>query len=256
MSFIIESVRYMLAFFGSLRRHLVLEIILFCLFAMAFWLITRVQPNGEIVGAGGWFIEHAERLTSRLASLFGGEDENQLAPVNPRSRLERIAVGGFCSLASIAGTYVAHNAVLTYFVAIPCVLIVLFVYNNAKPETFSYHARIAFSLVLFTIIVTCTFKLIELQDVQKSIVQLPSSNFFPDEYDYRCEDLLAAMDGESGPAKMSLFISNLSTFLSELRLYLLALLLWILGREAADMKRIRKVRDELHEAVPKGGKSD
>ncbi|MEJ8563283.1 hypothetical protein QTO30_20070 [Yoonia sp. GPGPB17] len=231
-----------------ISRHLLIESTILFVLLVLFWMITRVQPSGELSGSGAAVAEVLDKWFSSIHMFWnGGQETNTLMLVQARTWPESTAFSGFCGMAEIASVYVKNSSTLSYFVIIPAFLIVVFAYNRSKPDAFSRPGRVVFAFLLISFIYILTFKVIQLQDVQSIVVSLPADAFFIEDHNFRCD---AAFEiGQDTKAQLALYLGNLTAFLGEIRLYLLGLVLWIIGREHADIRRLQKLAAE----TPEGG---
>lgn len=245
-------------------RNLVIEIFFAAIICALLWMVTCVQPNGELSNTGYELSLLLQNIEDYVSDFFSRALENvgigSSAPENvsigsltqPRNKYEIFIGNGFCRLASFASVYVQNSSALSYFVVIPAFLILLFAYNKASPDHFSRPARVIFSTTLIVMIAIVTFKVIEIQGVHSEIAALSVDKFEIEFYDYGCEAYIAKQVKGEGTTPLSLFLGNLSAFLSEVRLYLLGLVLWVIGKEYADIRRMQR----LAAATPREGKGN
>ena len=169
-------------------RYLIFEIVLFALLSVFFWTITRVLPTGELSDAGFGTIMLLENAEEKVARIFSDLPESPLPlPEPPRSKYEMAVYSAFCGMAEISNIYIQNSSSLSYFVVVPIFLILIFAYNTASPEKFGRASRVILSTFVLVIIITITFKLIEIQGVQAKVLSLDGDNVLIEEYSYRCE---------------------------------------------------------------------
>ena len=228
---------------GFLARHLVVESIILFALLLAFWMMTRVIPqgDGDLSELGRYAAEKIVGAQTFLSSFFSETDEaSGFGGIVTRFNwAEGAASSGFCGMSGFAGVYVKNSSALSYFVIIPAFLIVTFAYNRSSADSFSRIGRAIFSTALISFVIVITFEVIQLQELQASVVALPDDSFSSEDFDFGCD--LGTKDEDKSAASVALFLGNLSAFLGEIRLYLLGLMLWIIGREHADIRRLQKL---------------
>lgn len=225
-----------------LSRNLAIEIFVAATLCALLWMVTRVQPNGELTNTGYELSILLQQVEDYASGFISAPESQGLGFLTPtRTKYEVFMYNGFCNLASFSNVYVQNSSALSYFVVIPAFLIIIFAYNKAGPDDFSRPARVIFAVTLIAMIVIVTFKVIEIQGVQSEIVGLTVDDFQMENFDYRCETYIASQVDQAGTAPLSLFLGNLSAFLSEVRLYLLGLVLWVIGKEHADIRRMQRL---------------
>lgn len=227
---------------GFLARHLIIESIILFALLLTFWMMTRVLPHGEgtLSELGRDVSEKLVGAQVFLSSFLPETDEaSRFGGIAKRFNwAEGAASSGFCGMSGFAGVYVKNSSALSYFVIIPAFLIVTFAYNRSSADSFSRIGRAIFSIALISFVIVITFEVIQLQELQASVVALPDGSFFSEDFDFGCD--LGAKAEDKSAASVALFLGNLSAFLGEIRLYLLGLMLWIIGREHADIRRLQK----------------
>lgn len=228
---------------GFLARYLVVESIILFALLIAFWMVTRVLPqgDGELSELGRSVAAKLIETQTYFASFFHETDEAlRFGGIVTRFNwVEGAASSGFCGMSSFAGIYVKNSSALSYFVIIPAFLIVTFAYNRSSADTFSRIGRAIFSIALISFVIVITFEVIQLQELQALVVASPEGDFSSERFDFGCN--LGSQKEDRSAASVALFLGNLSAFLGEIRLYLLGLMLWIIGREHADIRRLQKV---------------